>query len=93
MDAVIAFYTSTDPKITLSTKLLEVVFVLIGLVRNLCGHFKLSRQDQRKAHWYRGILDHARPSFYCGQVDSFGVDRRWPYCYAASGSVQAGRTW
>ena len=37
MDAVIAFYTSTDPKITLSTKLLEVVFVLIGLVAIYAG--------------------------------------------------------
>ncbi len=37
MDAVIAFYTSTDPKITLSTKLLEVVFVLIGLVEIYAG--------------------------------------------------------
>ena len=93
MDAVIAFYTSTDPKITLSTKLLEVVFVLIGLVAIYAGISNFRDKTNAKrigtgVFWTMlGLL------FYCGQVDPFRVDRRWPYCYAASGSVQAGRTW
>ncbi len=44
MDAVIAFYTSTDPKITLSTKLLEVVFVLNSRLGLSCAtHFGSGR--------------------------------------------------